>query len=162
MLPHWTTTNSALTATSYGTPEFPTVAESQRIGGGNVFAACGNSVASDDLLQEVPLHGLSSTIDSGHVRANLSVMLATFDADGDQATAYLEAFDGGQPLQVLLASVTTGALTNTGTRFVKLSTNLVLPKGTRAVNVDLQGTKNAGTYCDAYFDNVSVTLTNVP
>jgi hypothetical protein len=129
------------------------------VDGGKVFAACGNSVASDDLLQSIPLKGLGSSIDAGRVRVTFSALVATYAPDGDFATTTIEAFTASKPTRDLLGSVTTGDLTDTGTRFVTVSTTLVLPKGTRGLTVDLRGTKVSGNYCDAYFDNVSVTLT---
>ena len=159
-MPHWISSVPEFTATSYGTANFPTKKESKRIAGGKVFASCGNGVASNDLLQRVPLHGLNGLIDAGRVRATISVMEATFAADNDTARASLSALTAGQ-LASVLDAVTSGDLAHTNTR-VQLKTDLVLPPDTRQLGIDLHGERLSGNYCDAYFDNVSVSLTKLP
>ena len=47
-------------------------------------------------------------------------------------------------------------------RFVLVQTSLILPADTRQLGIDLHGERFTGAYCDAYFDNVKVTLTKLP
>jgi len=65
-------------------------------------------------------------------------------------------FEGAAPPP--LGTITTGKLTGTGSTFVKLTQSAIVPAKTRSLEVALFGDRNAGSYCDAYFDNVVVKL----
>jgi hypothetical protein len=159
-LPGWSKQDPAFTATLYGSSGFPRASESKRIGGGKNFAACGDGVNSNNISQPIKLRGLAGAIDSHKVRATLTFSLATYSNLGDMGRGYLGFDTAGNPA-VLLDGIDTGELTATDGKFVHLGTSGTLPTGTRQLFVELIGTRTDGDYCDAYFDNVSVVLSEI-
>jgi hypothetical protein len=163
-LPKWKeTTKNSFTATHYGAAGFLTKAESKRVGGGSTFASCGYG-GSGTIYQSIPLTGRGAMVDAGKLRATFSVLVATYgaptDSVRDEAEAILYFLGAGTP-PFVEDSLDTGRLSGTGDRFVQLRMSMIVPAHTRVLVPQLYGYRNTGAYCDAYFDNVSVTLTKV-
>ena len=156
-IPGWTKT-SAFTVVRYGAPGFPTNAEASRVHGGKFFA-CGSAVPSAYASQSIGLRGRQTIIDFGHVRVTLSALLASYGSQSDYASLILFFRDGAGNL---IGSSTGPAVSATDSLFIHKSTSAVAPAGTRTIQVRLAGARGDGngdqSYCDAYFDNVSLVL----
>lgn len=146
------------TVVRYGSPDFPTKAEAKRIGGGKKFFSCGPNTKYIYARQIIGISGRGARIDAGRVRARMQVRLA----------GYLEGPDAGEMVVIHLGSdgneidfrrrVT--LFRGTSGRFVRKGTNYILPAGTRALRIELYAVRgnDGGSYCDVYFDNISVVL----
>ena len=161
-IPHWgTLSQTTFTVVAYGTPGgFPTVAEGNRIHGQHQFFTTGqwDSVYGecDDANQSIIIHGRNAAIDSGHVKVVLSARLATYDSQSDTANVNLYF---GDSTNNSLGGAHVHPQTATNGTFHLVSVSKILPKHTRQIEVRLWASNvPAGTYCDAYFDNISVEI----
>ena len=155
---HWQP-NSPFTVVVYGTPNFPTKAESRRIDGGKNFFSCGPG-SSSYAKQGITIHGRQAAIDGGHVKAALSVLVAGYGKQGDRGRATLDFVDN----ELIIGTIHTSWVSATHGRFVLKSKARRVPTGTDSLSVTLQGQRdavNGGAYCDAEFDNVKVVLKHV-
>jgi hypothetical protein len=162
-IPHWEgISDSHFTVVTYGGPNFPTKAEGNRINGGKQFFTAGvyNTVFGecDDVSQSIFLTGINSKIDGHHVKVVLSAWVATFDGQTDNAIVRMTIGDDSNNFLGTLKLPTQSATNNT---FHKLTASKVLPAHTRELTVKLQETVHQGSFCDAYFDNISVKLVQV-
>ena len=141
----------------YGSPGFPTKAESNRIGGGKNFFSCGPASGGGFLLQSTRLLGRNSQIDGELLQFTFSVRIATYDAQQDSGAARVVFKDeNGSVLDVF----GTGGVSATNGRFLKRTLNDVIPAGARNASIYLDGNRVGGSadYCDAYFDKVSLVI----
>lgn len=156
----WDSSQGNWTVVKYGSTGFPTVAESNRIGGGKNFASCGPSTASSILFQEITILGRNSAIDAELLYIRVRVRLATYDSQDDNAQLHVNVYNGNDQQ---LTSFNTPAKTHTNGQFVLAKFSHVLPAGARSLIVVLEAHRVGGAtdYCDAYFDNVSVVLNHL-
>ena len=157
LIPNWVTGGSAFTVVRYGAAGFPTKGESARIHGGSKFFSCGQDTVSDAGSQTIALNGRTTLIANGHVKVKLSARIAGYDSQLDEGLVLLLFYQDGQEI----GSIQTGAVSASDSLFVLKRASGVVPPGTNSMKVELYGqsdTSNGGTYCDAYFDNISVVL----
>jgi hypothetical protein len=157
-VPDWETTAS-FTAVLYGAPQFPTPADSARLGGGAKFFAGGPGAAVSTATQVVDVSSQAAEIDAGRLQATLSALLGGFASQNDAATVsavYRSAANAE------LGRTTIGPVTpadrNNQTSLQQRSAAAPVPPGTRSIQVVLTATRSEGTYNDGYLDNVSITL----
>jgi hypothetical protein len=155
-IPHWKTSEE-FTVVRYGAPGFPTKSESTRMGGGKKFFSCGQNASSGYAEQDIQLHGRKSLIVNGHVKVILKARLAVYDSQHDTATAavFFSSASG-----FIIGSFETASVEASDGVFIAKSASHILPAGTALITVQMSGQRanNGGTYCDAYFDNISAVL----
>jgi hypothetical protein len=155
-IPDWDPLGN-FTVIRYGAPGFPTKAESARIGGGKRFFSCGPNADFGHLYQNLKIKGRGGPIDAGLIRVRLKVRQAGYANGSDEARTWLYYLNAdGHRTGGIEPSVTTGTF---GLFQLKKAT-AILPAGTRGFQLLLEGQRgnDGGSYCDAYFDNVSVKL----
>jgi hypothetical protein len=158
-IPNWNIELAGFTVVRYGASGFPTKAESARIGGGKKFFACGNAVEGSVAKQRIPMVGRQTLIDNGHIRANLKARIASYDSQQDYGSVFLQALDAqGTELKSIVA----GPVEASDDLFILKQTSMLLPAGTVSLRVSMIGVRDDShgplSYCDAYFDNLSVVL----
>jgi len=157
-VPGWETTAS-FTAVRYGAPEFPTPAESRRIGGGANFFAGGPGGAVSTATQIVDVSSRATAIDAGRDQANLSAWLGGFSSQSDAATltAVFRNASGAELGRTVIGGGTP-AERGGRTSLRQVSTSAPVPAGTRTIQAVITAVRAQGTYNDGYADNVSLTL----
>ena len=162
-IPKWTVTpdqpNNGFTVIEYGSPEYPTVSESERIGGKSQFFAAGlqtNSGGCTSLLQTIQLTGRDALIDGGHVKVTFDFYIATFDGQTDGGFGALTFMNSAGHIVSTMQTPTTSKTNGLFSHRIK---SQVLPAQTRSIRVTL-ATQNThqGAECDVYFDKVRVLL----
>ena len=150
---------NGFTRERYGTFPFPSVAAGAALGGGGSFFA-GGPAASATATQRVDVGGAGPEIDRGTATITLSGLLGGYRADADAGALEATFLDpAGAPIRtVALAAPSAAQRANATTLQPRTRTDAV-PRLTRAVDVTLRATRAAGgSYDDAYFDNVALTL----
>lgn len=158
-IPNWETKGN-FTVVRFGSPEFPTKAESNRVDGGRKFFSCGPDTEDSQAEQKIHIKGRSAAIDAGRIKVEVKVRMAGYLNGQDEGILYIGYFDADvvaiDDLDVSQSSGTNGV-------FRLKRSSEVLPAGTRLLWVGLYGFRanDGGSYCDAYFDRVSVRLERV-
>ena len=160
--PGWETT-AGFTAVRYGAPDFPTPAESARIGGGANFLAGGPDNELATATQAVDVSASATDIDAGRLQATLGAWLGGFQSQEDAATvaAVYRSAAGADLGRVTIGPVTAADRGNR-TSFRQRSAAAVVPSGTRAIQVVITARRQSGTYNDGYADNVTLALGPAP
>jgi hypothetical protein len=156
--PSWETT-AGFTAVQYGAPDFPTTAESARIGGGANLLAGGPDNALATATQIVDVTNDAAAIDAGRVQATLSAHLGGYQSQDDAATvtAVFRSTAGAELGRTRIGPVTAADRGNQ-TSLLPRSGSASVPAGTRAIQVVVTATRSAGSYNDGYADNVRLEL----
>jgi len=152
-IPGWRTT-STMTAVRYGSPGFPSRAQSRASFGERNLFYCGRGTAGSMAHQKIPIYGRNRLIDRGRLNLRLTVRIGSND-EGDSGRMIIWYFDRAGRV---LGRAATKAVTDTSGKMRKLKRFAAVPSGTRSLRVTLKGTGTAGTDCDVFFDNVSVRL----
>jgi len=153
-IPLWKST-STMTAVRYGAPGFPSRAVARASHGEANFFYCGASTARSQARQRVAIHGRDRLIDGGGLSLDLTVRIGSATNDGDAGRMIVRYLGGAGDV---IGELGTAAIEATGGSMPRTKASGVVPAGTRALQVVLEGTGTAGTSCDVYFDNVSVKL----
>ncbi len=161
-IPGWQTT-STFTVVPYGGGDglftFPPPSEAQRIHGGKNFFAGGYQAGTSTATQTVDVSRAAPLIDAGHVTASLSAWLSGFLSETDPGTVEAD-FVGERG--AALGSFKIGPVTpderNRDFKFIQKSADAPLPTGTRDIRVTMTAVQQEGSYDDAYFDNLSLSL----
>ena len=163
-IPSWTTT-STFTVAPYGgggAPDFftfPPPSESQRIGGGKNFFAGGFQAGTSTASQTIGIAAAAPFVDQHLVGTSLAAWLGGFLSQTDPGTVTAD-FLGGSG--AVLSSLAIGPVSpderNHDLKFVEKSAGAEVPTGTRAIRVTMKAVQVDGTYDDAYFDNLSLSL----
>jgi hypothetical protein len=157
IVPAWSIENHFLVVSYGSTGGFPGYYESEEINGGNNFFTTGFKTDTGKCgiaRQTVTIHGRGAAIDAGHVKVVVRAYLATYDHQLD--TAILSVTTGPNSVASKQAS-----RTNTSSSWVRTTVSLMMLEGQRNVTVTLKSAAAAGSYCDAYFDKVSVKIVKV-
>ena len=157
-VPSWTTT-ATLTAVRYGAPDFPTLADSTRIGGGVNFFAGGPGGAVSTARQTVDVAANAAAIDAGRLQATLSALLGGYASQEDAATvaAIFRSAAGAELGRTTIGPVT-AADRNNRSSLLPRSGSALVPSGTRTIEVVLTARRAAGSYNDGYADNIVLAL----
>ncbi|MBI3998186.1 MAG: hypothetical protein HY355_04065 [Armatimonadetes bacterium] len=166
-VPGWTTKGTfTLLAYGRGPVTAPSETQQQRIRGGKQFFAGGFNGGKKDPIatasQTIGVAGAAKEIDLGIVRARLSAAIGSCGPD----TAALDAVlldAAGADLGKLTIGPVSGPPRFGATDLSVRSTFAAVPKGTRSIRVVMTATHRLEGSCtswnDAYFDNLSLTLT---
>lgn len=163
VVPGWTISGS-FTAVQYNAAGgFPASGSpGPAIRGANFFAGGPNNSASS-ALQVIDVSLVAGVIDTGTVNYSLEGYLGGFANQGDFAVVSVSFLSA---TNVLLGTASIGPVSviDRGgvSGLLARSHRGVLPIGTRGIEVELEMTRQAGTYNDGYADNLSFVLTSVP
>lgn len=158
----WETTGS-LTIVQYGTGNFPGDDEGVRVAGGDDFFAGGPGSATSTAGQIVDVSAVGDRIDAGDVQATVSALIGGFSTQEDrgQVDAIYRDASGSEVGRQTLGPVTRSDRASQ-TRLESRSDTIVVPAGTRSIEVLLTATRFSGTANDGYFDNVALVLDFAP
>ena len=158
-IPAWTTTGT-MTAIAYQPVEsFPTTAIATQIGGGANFFAGGPGTAASTATQTIDLAADAALVDARLASATLAGYLGGWEDQEDAATVdatYLSAT--GAAVGTLTIGPVTRANRQSLTTLLLRTATAAVPAGTRAVQITITATRQAGPYNDGYADNVAFTL----
>ncbi|WP_427156890.1 PEP-CTERM sorting domain-containing protein [Aliinostoc sp. HNIBRCY26] len=130
--------------------------------GENLFFG-GAGRASASAFQFIDVNSLASVIDTGRAAFDLSAWLGGYATDNDIAALNITFLDqNSQSLGVASISAPSAADRNNTTGLFLQSTNGFVPVGTRQINVILNANYSRGRVNDAYADNLSLVITQVP
>jgi hypothetical protein len=163
--PAWTCSSGpnpgGTTAVRYGTPGFPDLAESERIGGGLNFIAGGPDQPTSGMSQSIDLGGAIPEIDAGQAQFTLSACLGGNGAEADAATVTAGFYgDAGLLGQPPALSVTRSDRNDT-TKLVLRASSGPVPPGARQVLLDIQFAWDTPPYNDGYVDNLTLTMSGL-
>lgn len=161
-VPSWTTA-SGFTAVQYGVDTFPGTDEAGRIGGGRNFFAGGPDNAGSSATQTIDLAAAAAEIDAGQAKAALSADLGGWQGQDDSGVVDALFLDAtGKELGRLSIGPVTAADRLSETKLLPRSTDGTVPAGSRSIRVAMTATRSAGAYNDGYFDNLSLTIAEIP
>ena len=144
---------------AYGTSPFPSLGVAAVLGGGERFFSGGGS-GDSSATQVVDVGADAAAIDTGAATATLSGLLGGYRADAD-APSVRATFVGpsGVTLGMLDLAPVDAADRGNATNLLARTATGEVPALTRTVAVTLGAAKGpGGTYADAYFDNLGLTL----
>jgi hypothetical protein len=155
-----------LTYVRYGSPgSIPRRDDADRWEGGQALFAGGPEAADQGLRQDVDVSDRSEAIDRGQATADLQADLGGYEATNDRMSVTAQFRDAEGSL-IAAPTFELTAVTNTArndlTMLVRRATTRPVPVGTRTIRVTLTATHDAGTYNNAYADNVGLFLENAP
>jgi hypothetical protein len=162
-LPGWTV-ESTFTAVRYGAPDFLTVDDGARLGGGVNFFAGGPGGEVSAAAQTIDVTVAAPEIDAGKLSASLSALIGGYSSQEDSATV------SATPLNAsgiaIAAATTLGPVTaaerSATTNLLPRSATFAVPSGTRAISVRITATRSSGSYNDGYVDNVKLSFGGGP
>jgi len=116
----------------------------------SIYAGAGN-LSAFRLLQAVDVSVWAPLVDGDGVTFQVRADTRA-SSNGDDFHGVILRFvdDGGDIIEELPSPL------HDGPNWLELDESAVAPVGTRSVHVVLRCDKNGGTFCDAYFDNVSL------
>ena len=130
--------------------------------GENLFFG-GADRASSSASQSINVTSLASVIDAGKAAFDLSGWLGGYTTDEDIALLNITFLDqANQSLGTASISAPTPAQRNNITGLFLQSTDGFVPVGTREINVVMNANYSGGRVNDAYADNLSLLITQVP
>jgi hypothetical protein len=142
----------------YGAFPFPSTAAGAALGAGGTFFAGGPGPAGT-ASQTVDVTQLAPEIDLGEATASLSGLLGGYRTDADSGAMRVTFLDPeGEPLAAAELDTPAAAERANATTLLPRSRVVDVPPLARAIEVSLQATLTTGTYSDAYFDNVALTV----
>jgi hypothetical protein len=142
----------------YGSFPFPSAAAGLALGAGGVFFAGGAGVGGS-ASQTVDVTRIAPEIDLGTATASLAGLLGGYRTDADRGTMRVEFLDpAGEPLSAAELDTPAAAERANATTLLRRSRSVGIPRLARAVAVTLHASRGTGTYSDAYFDNVALTV----
>lgn len=155
--------NDNATGVVYGTPTFPTLAESARIGGENAFFAGGPGAQNSAMYQYVDVSFATAEIDGMAAVASLSGCLGGWATDNDRVRLRLETFAAGSmtPSSTTIYIGPDANARGNQTRFLPGGGVAGLPYGTRLLRYSVLAERASSTpaaYNDGYADNLTLTL----
>ncbi|MEA2126160.1 MAG: hypothetical protein QOI80_2942 [Solirubrobacteraceae bacterium] len=142
----------------YGDPFLPSAHTGLALAAGaRLFT--GADAEAPDLFQRIDVTAAAASIDRGLGRAALSGLLGGYGADPDALSVRAVFKDPeNQALATIeLAPVTAADRANDST-LLRRSASRAIPARTRAIDVLVHGERAAGTYTDAYADNLALEL----
>jgi hypothetical protein len=160
-VPGWTTTGG-FTAITYKTKALDMVSleEAAGFGGGvNQFVGGGGKDAVATALQTVDVSADGAIIDAGTVVAKLSALIGGSRAQEDSGkveAAFLDA--GGAVVGGIAIGPVTAEERQRVSKLLPKEGTAAVPPGTRSIRITITATRVHGSYNEASFDNLSLTL----
>ena len=142
----------------YGTFPFPSAAAGAALGAGAAFFAGGPGDAGS-ANQAVDVTRVAPEIDLDKATATLSGLLGGYRTDADNGVMRVVFVDpAGDPLDEAVLGTPAPAERANATTLLPRSRTVPVPPLARSVDVTLLASRATGTYSDAYFDNVALTV----
>lgn len=155
-IPQWTTTSN-FNVVRYGAPDFPTVQESNRIGGGNNFLAGGPDAANSSATQTIDVTAYANDITRGGESVQLSAYLGGFASQNDNARVVAEFLNAqGAALDTLSLSPVSPAERGDESVLIRRVAVGSVPAATRSIRITIFASRTDGSYNDGYIDNVDL------
>ncbi len=148
----------------YGSFPFPSTAAGLALGAGGTFFAggarpSGGTGVAGSARQTLDLTRIAPEIDVGAASASLSGLFGGYRSDADSGAMRVEFLDpAGEPLTAAELDTPAAAERANATTLLPRSRAVAVPPLARAIEVTLRASLATGTYSDAYFDNVAVTV----
>jgi len=157
-IPNWeTVTDSNFTVVKYGTPGGPTKSQGSAFNGGKKFFWAGNYDQTygqcDDAIQNIKINGRNSQIDGHKLKVTLSAWVEALHST-DLARVTLTF---GDDTNNFISSIRVGQQ-GAKTTFSHPTVTVKVPAHTRQVTVRMYDAGTSNDFCDAFFDRISVTL----
>jgi hypothetical protein len=159
----WTLTGS-FARERYGAFPFPSTAAGFALGAGGAFFAggarpSGGPGVAGSASQTVDVTRIAPEIDLGKATASLSGLLGGYRTDADSGAMRVEFLDpAGGMLSAAELDTPAAAERANATTLLPRSRTVAVPPLARTIEVRLQASLATGTYSDAYFDNVALTV----
>jgi len=129
---------------------------------GSKFFTGGSSNTPSTAAQSINISDLSALVDSGSLGVSLSAWLGGWASQNDNMVIVADLLDGTlSSLATLIIGPVQAADRSNLTGFLYRSNALLLPTGTRSIEVTMTATRTAGTYNDGYADDVKLVLSEV-
>ncbi|PYI88128.1 MAG: hypothetical protein DME26_04120 [Verrucomicrobia bacterium] len=153
-IPGWIN-ESGFTVAQYGAAGFPTVGESQRIGGGGNFFSGGPNNARSSAYQVIDISARAADIDAGRLTAILRGQLGGFADERDSATlwAFYRDANNGE-----MGGLSIGPTQGTNNTFSLQVNTFRVPPGARFIRMEMIAVRASGSDNNAYFDNLYLGL----
>jgi hypothetical protein len=164
-VPGWQTANE-LTAVAYQpkTIDMPSTDDAARLrGGSNYFVGGRGRGETASASQTIDVAASARIVDAGTVRATLSALIGGSRAQEDRGVveaAFLG--EGGAQLGKVSVGPITAEQRKRVTKLLPQTKSAPVPVGTRSVRVTMTATRIHGSYNEALFDNLSLTLADQP
>lgn len=150
--------DGGFTAEHYGSYPFPSAATGNALGAGGAFFAGGLGPAAA-AAQTVDVTRLAPEIDLGTATAALAGLLGGYRADADTARLQATFRDpAGVALATVALAAPTAAERANATTLVARRRIDAVPPLTRSIEVTMRATRATGSYDDAYFDSIGLTV----
>ena len=166
-IPNWTTQTisgdnpsiDGFTVVAYGSPQFPDRTLAAKIAGGTNFFTGGNATGISSASQTVDVSGAATEIDAGRVNATLSADIGGFaDQNDSGVVAATFSNSSGATISKTQVGPVTATDRNSVTTLLARTATVGVPTGTRSITVTMTATRQAGSWDDAYFDNIGLQL----
>jgi hypothetical protein len=159
--PGWTATGEA-TAIQYGASGgYPKTTDPGPPDRGMNFLGGGQDDATSSLAQTVDVSRCGTAIDNGNVSYALSAWLGGWEGQDDHAIVTVDFQDAtGGALGTAALGPVLAADRSQDTGFLQRSTHSRVPKGTRALRIEVVMTRTEGTTNDGYLDDLSLAFTD--
>lgn len=155
-VPNWTT-SSGFTIVQYGASGFPSSTDPGPDKRGSNFFAGGPQSSFSSAYQYIDVSDGAAAIDSGKIRSRLAGWFGGWEFQDDNATLYAYFLNSaGKLLKGASAGGVLSADRSGATSLLYRATDVVVPVGTRTIEVKLAMRETSGFYNDGYADNVSL------
>jgi PEP-CTERM motif len=162
-VPGWETTSSFTAVQWDAGGGFPALTDAGPVDRGLNFFAGGPDNGFSGARQVIDLSANSGAIDAYNVHYELSGWLGGFASQEDNALVIATFYDAdGTMLSLDTLSPVTAAERGFQTGLLLREASGMIPTGTRSVEIKLDMARLAGTYNDAYVDNLSFAVSAVP
>jgi hypothetical protein len=152
--------SGSLSTVAFGDPFFLSTTAGAALGAGARSFAGGAEEAEPSSMQRIGVTDAARSIDAGAASARLTGLVGGYGADGDEVTVHAAFRD---PEGRLLApSLVIGPVTpqerGNASSLLRREAAGAIPPRTRAIDVVISGRRVAGSYTDAYADNLGLEL----
>ncbi|MCE5322940.1 hypothetical protein LLG46_06455 [bacterium] len=152
----WTPTSN-FTVVVY--PNAVSTSEAERIGGGLNFFHGGKNTSGSQASQTIDLSSFASSIDAAEVTASLSAYMAGYATQGDNGKVVVTFKDAEENS---LGEFQIGPQAGSNQIWIFHENTQTVPVNTRGAEVKMIAIRTEGSNCDAYFDKLSLVLTQSP
>lgn len=124
------------------------------------FPGCGGTGGGEkfELYQNINVSSNATLIDGGHFQTVFSGYMSSYDQSPADETEMIVEFRNAS--DAVIGSYSTGAVTYTS-GWTHYTRTYIAPSGARTIRIRLIGTSWNGTSVDSYFDNLSLTTSNL-
>ncbi|MEE9395062.1 MAG: hypothetical protein V3W41_21445 [Planctomycetota bacterium] len=155
----WTAAGGTIGVLLYGDPNTPDTGVAVAMGGASFIARCSTNSSSATLTQSFDLNGNAVDVDAGNLALKLAGFFGGNGSDNDRATLTARFLDASSALiDTLLIGDITRTNRNAETTLMRRSGDIVVPAGTRTLEVEMRYARFSGLGLDSLADNLSAEL----